>query len=338
MLIVQKFGGSSLADAARLRAVAALCLERRRVHELVVVVSAMGDTTDGLSERARELLPDPPLRELDALVTTGEQQAAALLVMAMRELGLDAVSLTGWQAGILTDRNYGAGEIRFIAPDRVRLELARGRVPVVTGFQGVCAAGDITSLGRGGSDTTAVALAAALESELCEIYSDVDGVYTADPRLVPEARRLDAVDSRDMLALARAGAQVLHPRAVELAMANHVPLRLLSSFSPGQGTLVRRLPDEARPRLAGITGRAEAGSLTLAGAGADAACLAESTLLLARSGIPVQSGAVRGALGERRDARPRAGAGFRGHAPAPPGDDPAAVRVRYFLPNPSSPA
>ena len=292
MLIVLKFGGSSLADAERLRHAAALCLERRRGHELVVVVSAMGDTTDGLSERAHELLPDPPLRELDALVTTGEQQAAALLVMAMRELGLEAVSLTGWQAGILTDRNYGSSEIRFIAPDRIRAELSRGRIPVVTGFQGVCAAGDITSLGRGGSDTTAVALAAALEAELCEIYTDVDGVYTADPRLLPEARRLDAVDSRDMLALARAGAQVLHPRSVELAAANHVPLRLLSSFTEGSGSVIRRLSDEARPRFAGITGRPEEGRLTLAGAGADAAALAESTVLLAGAGLRVQAGSL----------------------------------------------
>ena len=292
MLIVQKFGGSSLADAGRLRHVAALCLERRRASELVVVVSAMGDTTDGLSERARQLLPDPPRRELDALVTTGEQQAAALLVMAMRELGLEAVSLTGWQAGILTDRNYGAGEIRLIAPARIREELSRGRIPVVTGFQGICAAGDITSLGRGGSDTTAVALAAALEAELCEIYTDVDGVYTADPRLLPEARRLDAVDSRDMLALARAGAQVLHPKSVELAMANHIPLRLLSSFTEGPGSIVRRLSDEARPALVGITGRPEEGRLTLAGARADAAALAEMTVLLAEAGIRVQSGTL----------------------------------------------
>ena len=292
MLIVQKFGGSSLADAGRLRHVAALCLERRRASELVVVVSAMGDTTDGLSERARQLLPDPPRRELDALVTTGEQQAAALLVMAMRELGLEAVSLTGWQAGILTDRNYGAGEIRLIAPARIREELSRGRIPVVTGFQGICAAGDITSLGRGGSDTTAVALSAALEAELCEIYTDVDGVYTADPRLLPEARRLDAVDSRDMLALARAGAQVLHPKSVELAMANHIPLRLLSSFTEGPGSVIRRLSAEARPALAGITGRPEEGRLTLAGARADAAALAEMTVLLAEAGIRVQAGTL----------------------------------------------
>lgn len=292
MLIVQKFGGSSLADAARLRHVAALCLERRRGQELVVVVSAMGDTTDGLSERAHELLPDPPKRELDALVTTGEQQAAALLVLAMRELGLEAVSLTGWQAGILTDRNYGAGEILFVAPDRIREELGRGRIPVVTGFQGVCAAGDITSLGRGGSDTTAVALAAALECELCEIYTDVDGVYTADPRLLPEARRLDAVDSRDMLALARAGAQVLHPKSVELAMANRIPLRLLSSFTEGPGSIVRRLSDEARPRFAGVAGKIGEGRLTLVGAGADAAALAESTVLLAQAGIRVRAGSL----------------------------------------------
>ena len=290
MLIVQKFGGSSLADAGRLRHAAALCLERRRGHELVVVVSAMGDTTDGLSERAHELLPDPPLRELDALVTTGEQQAAALLVMAMRELGLEAVSLTGWQAGILTDRNYGSSEIRFIAPDRIRAELSRGRIPVVTGFQGVCAAGDITSLGRGGSDTTAVALAAALEAELCEIYTDVDGVYTADPRRLKEARRLETVDFRDMLALAKAGAQVLHPKSVELAMANQVPLKLLSSFTEGEGTRLRLLPEGQRPQFAGIT--AAEGRLTLAGKGCGAGALSVAVMGLARQGVTVLSGTL----------------------------------------------
>ena len=198
MLIVQKFGGSSLADLGRLRHVARMCLERRRGAE---VVSAMGGETDVLTDRAHAFASSPAPRELDALVTTGEQQAAALLVLAMEELGLEAVSLTGWQAGILTDCRYGEAEIRLIAPGRLREELSRGRVPVVTGFQGVCRRGDVTSLGRGGSDTTAVALAAALEAECCEIYSDVDGVYTADPRLLPEARRLERVDFRDMLLL-----------------------------------------------------------------------------------------------------------------------------------------
>ena len=291
MLIVQKFGGSSLADNERLRHVAELCLRRRRRdEELVVVVSAMGDTTDRLSRSARELTPAPTGRELDALVTTGEQQSAALLVMAMGELGLPAVSLTGWQAGILTDGRYGEGEIRLVAPGRIREELSRGRIPVVTGFQGVCARGDITSLGRGGSDTTAVALAAALEADACEIYTDVDGVYTADPRRLKTARRLPAVDTRDMLALARAGAKVLHPKSVELAMANNVPLRLLSSFEEGEGTALRRLSEKARPRFVGITGAED--RLTLAGRGADAGALSEAVLTLARAGIEVDDAAL----------------------------------------------
>ena len=290
MLIVQKFGGSSLADPGRLRHVAELCRERRAGAELVVVVSAMGGTTDTLTDRAKELSPDPSARELDALVTTGEQQAAALLVMTMAQLGLEAVSLTGWQAGILTDCAYGDGEIRLVAPARIREELSRGKIPVVTGFQGVCAKGDVTSLGRGGSDTTAVALAAALEADLCEIYTDVDGIFTADPRLLPEAKKLSIIDTRDMLALSRAGSKVLHAKSVELALANNVPLTLLSSFEPGEGTAVRLLPDPKRPRLAGVTGNAAAGRITLAGKGADAACLSEAVMKLSEAGIRVWDG------------------------------------------------
>ena len=293
MLIVQKFGGSSLADLDRLRHVARLCLERRRRdEELVVVVSAMGGETDLLTDRARALSGSPAPRELDALVTTGEQQAAALLVLAMEELGLEAVSLTGWQVGILTDAHHGDAQIRLIAPGRLREELSRGRVPVVTGFQGICRRGDVTSLGRGGSDTTAVALAAALEADCCEIYTDVDGIYTADPRLLPEARRLERVDFRDMLALARAGAKVLHPRSVELAMANDVDLRLLSSFSKVPGSRVCRLAEDKRPRYAGITGEPEKGALCLAGRGADAAGLSETALLLAAAGIKLSEGTL----------------------------------------------
>lgn len=293
MLIVQKYGGSSLKDPERLRHVAELCRARREKDELVVVVSAMGGTTDSLTGRARELSHEPSARELDALITTGEQQAAALLVMAMEELGLPAVSLTGWQAGVLTDAHYGDGAIRLVAPARIRAELSRGRVPVVTGFQGVCAAGDVTSLGRGGSDTTAVALAAALEADGCEIYSDVDGIYTADPRLLPEARRLPVIDARDMLALSKAGAKVLHDKSAELALAGSVPLRLLSSYEEGGGSEVRLMPEAARPRFAGITGRADAGTLTLVGRGADAASLSEAVLTLANAGIAVLDGGLK---------------------------------------------
>ena len=291
MLIVQKYGGSSLKDPERLRHVAELCRKRRADGtELVVVVSAMGGTTDSLTRRAKELNTTPPARELDALVTTGEQQSAALLVMTMEELGLPAVSLTGWQAGILTDKSFGDADIRVISPSRIRSELSRGRVPVVTGFQGVCTAGDITSLGRGGSDTTAAALAAALEADACEIYTDVDGIYTADPRVIEDARLLDVIDTRDMLALSRAGSKVLHAKSVELALAGSVPLRLLSSFNEGAGTEVKLLADSVRPRLAGLTGRAKTGRITLAGKGADAAALSDAALLLAKAGISVRDG------------------------------------------------
>ena len=292
MLIVQKFGGSSLSDPERLRHVARLCLKAREKAELVVVVSAMGGTTDSLTGRAREMNEKPSPRELDALVTTGEQQAAALLVMTMEQLGLPAVSLTGWQAGILTDKHFGDGEIRVIEPRRIRRELSLGFVPVVTGFQGVCASGDITSLGRGGSDTTAAALAAALEADACDIYTDVKGIYTADPRVIPEARLLPAIDTRDMLALSRAGSKVLHAKSVELALADNVPLRLLSSFEEGPGSVVKLLPEAQRPRLAGLTGRAETGKITLAGRGADAAALSEAVLLLSRANVEVRDGAL----------------------------------------------
>lgn len=293
MLIVQKFGGSSLADSQRLRHVARMCLERQQMEqELVVVVSAMGDTTDILNSKAHELSGRPPLREMDALMTTGEQQCAALLVMSMEELGLKAVSLTGWQAGILTDRSHGNGDIKLIAPGRIEEELSLGRIPVVTGFQGICAKGDVTTLGRGGSDTTAVALAAALEADACEIFTDVDGIYTADPRLLPEAKKLDAIDFRDMLALAKAGSKVLHPKSVELAMANRVELELLSSFSGEKGTRLKQLKESQRPDFAGITGQAELGRISIGGKKADAGALSRAVMSLSKQGIKVLSGSI----------------------------------------------
>ena len=293
MLIVQKFGGSSIADGDRLRRAAGICMrQRQNGNEVVVVVSAMGDTTDLLADRARVLGAKPSPREMDALITTGEQQSAALLVMTMESLGIPAVSLAGWQAGIYTDCRYGDSDIRLIAPVRIREALSRGRVPVVTGFQGVCAAGDITSLGRGGSDTTAVALAAALESDCCEIYTDVDGIYTADPRLIPDAVKLDAIDYRDMLALAEAGSQVLHAKSVELAMANSVVIHLLSSFNDTPGSQVRALRDGSRADFAGITRSRTSGEISLAGKAADAAALSRAVLLLAAEGIEVLSGSV----------------------------------------------
>ena len=227
MLIVQKFGGSSLKDPERLRHVARMCRDRAKGAELVVVVSAMGGTTDALTGRAHEISAAPSARELDALVTTGEQQSAALLVMTMEELGLPAVSLTGWQAGILTDEKFGDGDVRLISPGRIRLELSRGRVPVVTGFQGVCAAGDVTSLGRGGSDTTAVAVAYGIGADVCEIYSDVDGVYTADPVKDPSATRYAHLDYQTALSKRL---KVMDAAAFALCMDNSIPIVVFDFF------------------------------------------------------------------------------------------------------------
>ena len=291
MLIVQKFGGSSLAGTERLRRAAGIAAEaRRRGHSVLVVVSAMGDTTDELLDMAHEISSQPPARELDALISTGEQQSAALMAITLESMGLAARSFTGWQAGIITDGSHAEARIEMIAAGELAAALDRGEIAVVSGFQGVSPEGGITTLGRGGSDTTAVALAAALDAERCEIYTDVDGIYTADPRIVSGARRLEEIDFRDMLLLAGAGSQVLHDRSVALALANDVEIRLLSSFEPGRGSRVRLLADAERPDYAGVT-RSEARSeITLAGRAAGTATLSELVIALSKSGIPVLSG------------------------------------------------
>ena len=291
MLIVQKFGGSSLAGTERLRRAAGIAAEaRRRGHSVLVVVSAMGDTTDELLDMAHEISAQPPARELDALLSTGEQQSAALMAITLESMGLAARSFTGWQAGIITDGSHAEARIEMIAAGELAAALERGEIAVVSGFQGVSPEGGITTLGRGGSDTTAVALAAALDAERCEIYTDVDGIYTADPRIVSGARRLEEIDFRDMLLLAGAGSQVLHDRSVALALANDVEIRLLSSFEPGRGSRVRLLADAERPDYAGVT-RSEARSeITLAGRAAGTATLSELVITLSKSGIPVLSG------------------------------------------------
>ena len=286
MRIVQKFGGSSLADPERLRRAASISAEAaRRGQELTVVVSAAGNTTDELLALARRIAPRAPQRELDALLATGEQQSAALMAIMLESLGVPARSFTGWQAGICTDEQHGAARIRLLAPERPLRAMADGEVAVVAGFQGASADGDVTTLGRGGSDTTAVALAAALGADRCEIYTDVDGVYTADPRLVPSARLLEEIDFRDMLALARAGAQVLHPESVQLAMANRMELTLLSAFRASAGTRLRFLPEPLRPPLAGVTRDRERGTVSLAGRAADARCLEELRRVLLDGGV-----------------------------------------------------
>lgn len=240
MLIVQKYGGSSVANAERIRCVARrVAGVRAEGHEVVAVVSAMGDTTDDLIHLVQEITDNPPERELDMLLSTGEQVSIALLAMAVKDLGRPVISLTGTQVGIMTDSVHTRAKILNVNTSRLQDELKQGNIIVVAGFQGVNNANDITTLGRGGSDTTAVALAVALKADMCEIYTDVDGVYTADPRVVPDAGKLDEVSYDEMLELAHLGAVVLHPRSVELAMQYGLPLHVRSSFNHNPGTIVK---------------------------------------------------------------------------------------------------
>jgi aspartate kinase len=242
MLVVQKFGGSSVANAERIRRVAGRVIqERDKGNSVVVVVSAMGDTTDDLIELVNGITGSPPEREMDMLLSTGEQISIALLAMAIQEMGKPAISLTGGQVGILTDDAHTKAKILQVNTDRLQEELKQGNIVVVAGFQGIDQFNDITTLGRGGSDTTAVALAAALKADICEIFTDVDGVYTTDPRVVPEASKLDLVCYDEMLELANLGAAVLHPCAVELAMQYGLPLHVRSSFNNNPGTLVKEV-------------------------------------------------------------------------------------------------
>jgi len=241
-LIVQKFGGSSVADADRIRNVARIITETyRKGHSVVAVLSAQGDTTDDLIEKAREIDPRASKREMDMLLSTGEQISISLCAMAIARMGYQAVSLTGWQAGMLTDSSYSSARIKRIRTERIQRELDRRKIVLVAGFQGINKYDDITTLGRGGSDTSAVALAAALHADLCQIYTDVDGVYTADPRTVRGARKLEEITYDEMLELASLGAQVLHNRSVEMAKRYSVNMEVLSSFSGDPGTKVKEV-------------------------------------------------------------------------------------------------
>ena len=237
-LIVQKYGGSSVADAEKIISVAQrIGAVRKAGTDVVAVVSAMGDTTDELIELAHSISPEPHAREMDLLLSTGELVSSTLLTMALREQGFEAISLSGPQAGVRTDTSFGRARISRIEPERMRRELDSGRIVVVAGFQGITPEDDITTLGRGGSDTTAVAIAAALKADRCEIYTDVEGIYTADPRIVPEARKLDEVGYEEMLELASLGAK-MHPRSIELGGVYRVPIYVASSFSDAPGTLI----------------------------------------------------------------------------------------------------
>ena len=241
-LIVQKFGGTSVADSGRLRRVAQIITDTYKAgNQVVAVLSAQGDTTDELIEKAREINPGASTREMDMLLSTGEQISVALCAMAVEALGFPVVSLTGWQAGVVTNTVSMNARIKKVDTERIEAELDARRIVIVTGFQGINRYDDVTTLGRGGSDTSAVALAASLHADLCQIYTDVDGVYTADPRLVPHARKLDEVTYNEMLELATLGAQVLHNRSVEMAKKYNVSLEVLSSFSGNPGTKVKEV-------------------------------------------------------------------------------------------------
>jgi aspartate kinase len=238
-LIVQKYGGTSVADADRIRNVARRIIRTHEAgNDVAVVVSARGDTTDRLYALAYELSPDPPKRELDMLVATGEQESIALLAMAIHSMGHDAVSFTAAQVGIYTDDVHQKASIKRISPDRVLRELGKRRIVIVAGFQGIDADDNITTLGRGGSNTSAVALAAVLKADVCENYTDVDGIYTADPRIVPDARKLDSISYDEMLELASMGAQVLQSRSLEFAKKFKVPIHVRSSFDDSTGTVI----------------------------------------------------------------------------------------------------
>ena len=241
-LIVQKFGGSSVADTARIRNVARIITETyRKGNNVVVVLSAQGDTTDDLIAKAEEINPGASRREMDMLLATGEQISISLCAMAIEALGYPVISLTGWQAGMLTNSAYGSARIKRIRTDRIQTELDARKIVLVAGFQGINKYDDITTLGRGGSDTSAVALAASLHADLCQIYTDVDGVYTADPRSVTGARKLEEITYDEMLELASLGAQVLHNRSVEMAKRYNVNLEVLSSFTGNPGTKVKEV-------------------------------------------------------------------------------------------------
>lgn len=294
MLTVQKFGGSSVASAERIRAVAEIIAAKKRAgSDIVAVLSARGDMTDELIASAGALSSSPPKRELDALLSTGELSSVALMAMQLHSMGLDCISLSGRQAGIKTDLNHGEAKITSIQPERILRELHSGRVVLVAGFQGINENDDVSTLGRGGSDTTAVALAAALRAELCEIYSDVDGIYTADPRIIPEAKKLECVDYSDMLLLAKGGSQILHSRAVEAAKKYGVEIHALSSFEKGTGTLVTEIADKTSlPPCCGLTRDKAEDKISLVGHGVDTSMLSRAIHALDAAGIEIISASL----------------------------------------------
>ena len=267
MIIVQKYGGTSVGTAARIRRVSRrIAATVKEGHQVVAVVSAMGHTTDRLIALAQSVNPEPPARELDMLVANGETITAPLVAMCLQGMGVPAISLSGLQAGVRTSAQHSRARIQDIKPERILETLRDGKVAVVAGFQGVTADFEVTTLGRGGSDTTAVALAAALNAGSCEIYTDVDGIFTADPRLVKTARKLSHIQYDEMLELAAVGARVMHPRAVEIGELYGVPIHVRSSFHEGVGTMiVAHVPMEDRKRVRGIAEESNVAKITVVG-------------------------------------------------------------------------
>ena len=271
-IVVQKYGGSSLADAESIKRVARRIVQTKKDgHDVVVAVSAMGDSTDDLLDLARDVSPVPPPRELDMLMTAGERISMALVAMAISDLGFSARSFTGSQAGVITDGVHGKAKIIDVTPGRITEAVAKGHIVIVAGFQGVSqGTKEITTLGRGGTDTTAVALAAALRAEVCEIYADVDGVFTADPRIVSTARKIDRISNEEMLELAASGSKVLHLRSVEYARRFDIPIHVRSSFSQKTGTIVTDQPDPEgdaveAPIIAGVAHDRSEAKVTVVG-------------------------------------------------------------------------
>jgi len=290
-LIVQKYGGTSVANAERIKNVAQrIAAARDKGNQVVVVVSAMGDTTDELIELAHQVSKQPGEREFDVLLSTGEIVSSTLLAMALRDMGYEAISLSGAQAGIQTDSAYSRARILKIESQRVVKELEKGNIVIVAGFQGITGDMDITTLGRGGSDTTAVALAASLGAEVCQIYTDVDGVYTADPRLIPEARRLSEIGYEEMLELATYGAKVVHPRAVELGELFNIPILVASSFTQNPGTLIHGgVSMEVRNKVRGVTYDLDVAKITVVGVPDQPGIAASVFQPLARAGISIDT-------------------------------------------------
>ncbi len=289
MLIVQKFGGSSVADAAKIARVAGIIADTYNAgNEVVVVLSAQGDTTDDLIEKAKEINPNPSKREMDVLLTVGEQISVALMAMQLEKMRLPVVSLAGWQIGLHTNSSYGAARIKNISIERLRQELDKNRIVLVAGFQGVNKFDDVTTLGRGGSDTTAVAIAAVLHADKCQIYTDVDGIYTADPRKVSGARKLNAITYDEMLELASLGSQVLHNRSVEMAKRYSVDLEVLSSYERKPGTKVKEVVKSVeRMIISGVAKDANIARITVVGVPDEPGLAFRVFNVMAKSGINV---------------------------------------------------